>query len=130
MTLDYVTINNMANEHHTEATQHPATAKSDKNTMAIFAYLSVLIIIPFLTDAKDVPFVKYHIKQGLVLLIFEVIGWFANVVLVWIPVIGWLIMLLWWIASIVFIIIGIMNVLNGAEKELPWIGQYAKRFVF
>ena len=117
----------MANEHE----QHPAAAKqSDKNIMAIFAYLSILIIIPFLTDAKDNPFVKYHIKQGLVLLIFEVIGWFANVVLVWIPVIGWLVMWLWWLASLILAIIGIMNVLNGHEKELPYLGQYAKKFVF
>ena len=64
------------------------------------------------------------------LLIFEVIGWFANVVLVWIPVIGWLVMWLWWLASLILAIIGIMNVLNGHEKELPYLGQYAKKFVF
>ncbi|HEY5221229.1 MAG TPA: DUF4870 domain-containing protein [Candidatus Paceibacterota bacterium] len=118
-------------EHHAEVAQHPEAAKqSDKNIMAIFAYLSILIIIPFLTDAKDNPFVKYHIKQGLVLLIFEVIGWFANIVLVWIPVIGALIIWLWWLASLVLAIIGIMNVVNGKEKELPYLGKYATKFVF
>lgn len=124
----------MPNEHehhHTDVTQQqPVAAHSDKNIMAIFAYLSILIIIPFLTDAKNVPFVKYHIKQGLVLLIFEVVGWFVNIVLVWIPFLGWLIMFLWWLASLVLVIIGIMNVLKGAERELPFIGQYAKKFVF
>jgi uncharacterized membrane protein len=121
----------MANTHgsHPSAEHHEA-AHQDKNLMAVFSYLWVLIIIPFLTDAKEDPFVKYHLKQGLVLIIFEAVGWFLGLVLVWIPVIGWLIVWLWWLASFVLIIIGIINVVNGEEKELPYIGQYAKRFTF
>jgi uncharacterized membrane protein len=117
-------------EHHAETAQHLTAAHSDKNIMAVFAYLWILIIIPFLTDSKNDPFVKYHLKQGLVLVIFEVVGWFFNMVIVWIPIIGWLIMWLWWLASLILVIIGIMNVMNGHEKELPYIGQYAKRFNF
>lgn len=102
----------------------------NKNLMAVFAYLWILIIIPFLTDTKNDPFVKYHLKQGLALIIFDVIGWFAGFILVWIPILGWLIMWLWWLASFVLAIVGIVNVLNGQEKELPLIGQYGKRFSF
>ena len=98
--------------------------------MAIFAYLWILIIIPFLTDAKNDPFVKYHLKQGIALIIFDVVGWFVTVVIGWLPVIGWLIVWLWWLASFVFALMGIVNVLNGQEKELPWIGGYAKNFNF
>jgi uncharacterized membrane protein len=119
-----------AAEHHADATQHPAAAHSDKNIMAVFAYLWVLIIIPFLTDAKDDPFVKFHLKQGLVLVVFEAIGWFLGMAIIWIPLIGWLVTWLWWLASLIFVIIGIMNVVNGQEKELPYIGHYAKRFTF
>lgn len=96
------------------------------NAMAVFSYLWILIIIPFLTDAKNDPFVKYHLKQGLTLIVFEAIG----MVVSWIPVLGWLVGFLVWIASFIFIIIGIMNVANGHEKELPYIGQYAKNFHF
>jgi len=35
--------------------------------MAILAY--ILFFIPLLTDSKNDPYVKYHIKQGLVLFI-------------------------------------------------------------
>ena len=98
--------------------------------MAVFSYLWILIIVPFLTDAKNDPFVKYHLKQGLALIIFDVVGWVANWFLVWIPVIGWLIMMLWWLASLVLALIGIINVVNGQEKELPLIGQYARNFNF
>jgi uncharacterized membrane protein len=101
-----------------------------KNPMAIFAYLWILIVIPFLTDSKEDPFVKYHLKQGLTLLIFDVLGWIVAMVIGWIPFIGWLIVALWWLTSLVFVIIGIMNVLNGVEKELPFIGHYGKSFKF
>jgi uncharacterized membrane protein len=74
--------------------------------------------------------VKFHLKQGLTLIIFEVIGWVLSMVIGWVPVIGWLISLLLWLASFVLAIMGIMNVLNEEEKELPYIGQYAKNFHF
>lgn len=92
--------------------------------MGVLCYLGILVLIPLLTDAKNDPFVKFHIKQGLVLLIFAIA---INLVAV-IPVLGWLVGFVGWIASIVFMIMGIINVVNGQEKELPWIGQYAKSF--
>jgi uncharacterized membrane protein len=98
--------------------------------MAIFAYLWALIIIPFLTDAKEDPFVKYHLRQGVALIIFDVIGWAVGIGIGWFPIIGWLIVWLWWLASFIFAIIGIINVVNGREKELPYIGKYAKGFRF
>ncbi len=98
--------------------------------MAVFAYLWVLIIIPFLTEAKNDPFVKFHLRQGLALIIFDVVGWFVGMFIWIIPILGLLIMWVWWITALVLVIIGIMNALNGVEKELPLIGQYAKHFNF
>jgi len=100
------------------------------NGMAVFAYLWVLILIPFLTDAKNDPFVKFHLRQGLALIIFDVVAWFIVMLIGWFPIIGWLITWILWLASLVFVIIGIVNVVNGNEKELPLIGQYAKHFSF
>jgi uncharacterized membrane protein len=115
---------------HNGGAEHSAAKAGNNNIMAIFAYLWILILIPFLTDSKNDPFVKYHLKQGLALIIFELIGWVAGWFLVFIPVLGWLIMMLWWLASLVLAIVGIVNVLNGHEKELPVIGQYGKKFNF
>jgi uncharacterized membrane protein len=108
---------------------HPRVAV-DKNMMAIFAYLFILILVPLLTEAKNDPFVKYHLKQGLVLVIFDVIGWLLGSIFVMIPFVGALIMWLWWIVSLVFAIIGILNVVQGHEKELPFIGEYGRNFKF
>lgn len=110
-------------------TNHHAGAEN-KNIMAIFAYLWILIIIPFLTDSKKEPFVKYHLKQGLALLIFEAVGWVLGWFLIFIPFLGWLIMWLWWLAALILTIVGVVNVLNGVEKELPLVGQFGKRFNF
>ena len=58
------------NEEHSSG--HVSAAKAgNNNLMGIFAYLWILILIPFLTESKNDPFVKYHLKQGLALIIFE-----------------------------------------------------------
>ncbi|MBI3952570.1 MAG: hypothetical protein HY336_01275 [Candidatus Doudnabacteria bacterium] len=100
--------------------------QSNNTLMAVLAYLGVLIIIPFLTEAHKDPFVKFHLKQGLALVILEVISWFVWIV----PVLGWLIGWLLWLFIIVMIIMGIMNVASGKMKELPILGEIAKKFNF
>lgn len=95
------------------------TPKKGKNTgMAIVAYF--LFFVPLLTDAKNDPFVKYHVKQGLVLFIAGIIAGFVS----WFPIIGWI------IGILVFVdwIIGIVNAANGQEKPIPLIGQFGEKF--
>ncbi len=93
------------------------------NILAALSYVWVLFIIP-LVMAKDDPFVKFHVKQGIVLFIAEVVIW-----VVWmIPLLGWVI---GWIGNLVALILaikGIMNVLQGKEEELPLVGKYAQNF--
>lgn len=97
-----------------------------KNTgMAVIAY--ILFFVPLLTEAKNDPFVKYHVKQGLVLFIADVIVMIGSSL----PVIGWfLIAPIGWIAVLVLLVIGVMHAVNGEEKELPVIGKYASNFKF
>ncbi|GAH92852.1 unnamed protein product [marine sediment metagenome] len=58
--------------------------KKEKNTgMAIVAY--ILFFIPLLTDAKNDPFVKYHVKQGLSLFLVAVV----IRIIAYIPIFGW-----------------------------------------
>lgn len=99
--------------------------QGDNNMVAIFAYLGIFIVIPFLV-AKDDPFVKFHIKQGLALLIFAI----AASIIAIIPILGWLIGILAWLMTLVLVIIGIMNVVNAKQKDLPLIGKLAEKFNF
>jgi uncharacterized membrane protein len=96
-------------------------------TMAIIAY--ILFFIPLLTgDAKKDPFVKYHVKQGLVLFLLAVALSIVSSILPY---------YFWWsingllnLGMLVLLIIGIMNAANGKQEPLPLIGQFADVFKF
>lgn len=96
------------------------TDQSSKTLMAALSYFGILVLIPLLTDSKNDPFVKYHIKQGLVLLIAYVVGGF----IMWVPIIGWLIGLVLFILFLT----GVINAATGKETPLPVLGQFADKF--
>jgi len=95
-----------------------------KNTgMAVIAY--ILFFVPLLSNAKNDSFVKYHVKQGLVLLIASLVVSFIS----WLPIIIWFAWILR-LGILALFIIGVLNALNGKEKPLPLIGQFAEQFKF
>ena len=98
----------------------PPSGSNNNSLMAVLAYLGILVLIPLLTEAKNDSFVKFHIQQGLVMLIAWVLGSF----LFWVPFVGWIL----WLGIVVLTIIGIMNAVNGHMKELPVIGHFGSKF--
>jgi len=107
-----------------ETAPRPTSSGGKKNVgMAVLCYLGILVLIPLLTDAKNDSFVKFHIKQGLVLLIFEVILSVAAAI----PVVGRIVGSVGWIISVVLFIMGLVNAIGGVEKELPIIGKYGSK---
>ncbi|MCD6232872.1 DUF4870 domain-containing protein [bacterium] len=105
------------------------TPKKERNTgMAIVAY--ILFFIPLLTNAKNDPFVKYHVKQGLALFITAIAAAIINQFLFLIPFLGW--GLSWLIGFFVFalFIVGVSNASKGEQKPLPLIGKFGEKFKF
>ncbi len=109
-------------------TASPSHSTSEQNTlMAVLAYLSILVIIPLLV-AKDDPFVKFHVKQGLVL---TIIGLLISVLsmgmMIWIffPIVGIINL-----GLLALSIMGIVNVIQGKEQKLPLMGHLADNFTF
>lgn len=102
--------------------------RNDK-VMAVLAYLGFLVLIPMFT-AKGSRFVRYHVKQGLRLLVTELIFYVGYCILSFT-----ILSISWHLYSIVKVIgivrylfpaltiIGIINVASGREKELPVIGN-------
>lgn len=85
--------------------------------MSVLAYF--IFFIPLLVESsKNSPYAKFHVNQGL--LVFLI--WVASWIIVVIPILGWLLSPLLGIAAVVYLIIGVINVLNGTAKELPLIG--------
>ena len=96
----------------------PNPADVEKNKVfAILAYLGILFIVPLLA-AKESPFAMYHANQGLVLFLVAI----ALGIVTMIPILGWIVGAVGWIAHIVFMIMGIINASNGQMKPLPLIG--------
>lgn len=98
---------------------------SQRTVMAILAYLGPLVIVSWVISKND-PFVKFHIKQGLVLLVIEVAVWLLGMVF-W-PI--WFLLNLVNVAALILSIIGIINVVQNREKMLPLVGVYSKYFNF
>lgn len=97
-----------------------------KNTlMAVLAYIGPLVIISYAMANND-PFVKFHVKQGLVLIVISLAMWVFRSMM-------WnffMIFNLVHLAVFVLAIIGIINAVQGKEKELPLVGTFAKYFTF
>lgn len=105
-----------------QETSDMGTSGTKQNTgMAVLAY--IIFFIPLLTDAKEDPYVKYHVKQGIVLFISWIAIWIFSMV----PVVGWLLALPLNIFLLILLIMGVLNAVNGNRKPLPLIGQYAKK---
>lgn len=103
----------------------------EKNkVMGILSYLGILVLIPIFV-AKDSPFARYHVNQGLILCIAAIIYGVAYTILSSVILaISWrlyFVVSLLGLVGVVFAIlavIGIINVVNGRAKELPLIGKY------
>ena len=104
---------------------HPAGSKEQNMVMAILSYIGPLVIVSYLV-AKDDPFVKFHIKQGLVLLVLNVATWIVGSVLMFL----WPILNLVNLGIFVLAIFGIVNVVHKKEANLPLVGNYARYFTF
>ncbi|NLN63902.1 MAG: hypothetical protein GX144_00545 [Clostridiaceae bacterium] len=101
-----------------------ATSPSDQKVMSVLSYLGILWLVPFLTEHKNDPLVKFHINQGVILTICWAGVWVISYILGFIPILGGIVSFLANIALIVLAIIGIVNAVNLREAELPVIGKY------
>jgi len=100
--------------------------------MAVVAYL--LFFVPLITgDHKKSPFVKFHTNQGTILFIAVAALWIVYSILASIfissyslALIGFIGILspLFSIGTIVFLVIGIINAVQGRMKPLPLIGKF------
>lgn len=111
-----------------EATGDAADIEKNR-VMGILAYLGILVLVPILA-AKESRFAKYHANQGVILFGAEiVIGFvlvFARIVVAFIPVFRWALGCIFalvsgviWLAILAYVIMGIVNAVNGKCKPLP-----------
>lgn len=103
-----------------QAPQQPTGGNDVENNRAItyLSYLGILFLVPLLAK-RDSQFAQFHAKQGLVL----TVGWFVGGFLYVVMGLGALVHL----AILIFSIMGLMNVNKGEMKNLPLVGDWAKK---
>lgn len=100
--------------------------------MGILSYFGILVLIPIFA-AKESPFARFHVNQGLVLLVTGILVGMAtslvgmlfglihiDVLTVLWNIVSWLIRM----AMFALMILGIVNAASGKAKELPLVGNF------
>ena len=91
----------------------------EKNkTMAGLSY--IIFFLPLIVCPES-KFGKFHANQALILFLAAIIG---NIILGFIPVIGWILLPVYAVAILVLAIMGLVNGLGGKVKQLPILGKY------
>jgi uncharacterized membrane protein len=92
-----------------------------RRLLAALSYFGALFVIPLVLGEKD-EFVRFHVHQGAVMCVAEIIACAVG----WVPVIGWSVAAVVWVAAI----IAFIRTLDGKKWEIPVIIDYAKRLKF
>jgi len=118
----------MAKTHVVKSKENKGKDNSDSKLFALLGVaLTIIGYIIVMLARKEDKYAVYYAKQGLILFIACMIAWVIGLVLGWIPILG---PVIGWILNIILIalwIIGIVYSLSGEEKEIPVIGQFAKK---
>lgn len=125
-----------------EVSNQSITQNSDENEgkgVSILLYiLPVIGIIWYFVDQnmRKNKFATYHAKQSITLIVsififcfvYGIIYFILSFLLAFIPILGWILIILLalpFFMPLIWIIIGLINVLKGEEKPLPIIGHFA-----
>lgn len=95
------------------------TSKIDP--LAVLSYLSFFCLIPLFSSKKD-EFLKFHVQQGFVLFVLEILLGFVSLI----PILGFIVWVFGGLFCLILSILGIINVVKGKKEELPVVGRYAK----
>lgn len=112
----------------TNPTPAPATSGMDGKTISIISYFTWIgwIIAFILYNSNKSQLAAYHIRQTLVLHILAIIVYILQIMLLFVPFLGWAIIGLLWIGLVVLWILGLVSAVNGQEKPIPVIGALAQ----
>jgi len=101
------------------------TKANNENLMGAAAYLLAFVTgIIFLIVEKESKFIRFHAMQSTILFggIFV-----ANIVLGFIPILGWLLGLLLSLASFILWIICMWKAFQGEMYKVPFVGAIAEQ---
>jgi len=100
----------------------------DGKTIAIISYFTWIgwIIAFVLYNSNKSQLAAYHLRQTLALMILSILVYIVQIMLLFIPFLGWAIAILLWIGLVVLWIVGLIAAINSEEKPMPVIGTMAQ----
>ena len=104
--------------------------QSEDVIFLILAYFGIFALIPFFA-VKNNEYVRWHSKQGLVLVGFEIILWIALMIIGFIPILNIIFAFLGlfiWLGVLILHIFCIIKALKGEKWVVPVIGKYTDKF--
>jgi uncharacterized membrane protein len=107
-------------------TPPPVVAGEDK-TVAIVAYLTLIgfLVAVIIHSSKKTRLGAYHLRQMLGFML----SMFAVIILMFIPIIGWILIPVFYLFMLVCWIMGLVSAINGQMKPMPVVGpMYQKWF--
>lgn len=97
-----------------------------RNTIAALAYVLGLVTgVAMLMLERDDGYVRYHALQSIALSVVWLGGW---LVLMIIPVIGWLLLPFWGLLMFMLWLVAIVKAWQGERFRLPIIGDYVAKY--
>ena len=93
---------------------------SENTVMGILCYLGILVLVPMLASKDE--FIRYHVKQGFVLMLLGLGAFVINLI----PILGWIVSSVVTVFCFVCAVMGIINVTSGKKEPLPVIGKSAE----
>jgi uncharacterized membrane protein len=113
-----------------------AAGSGQPNGLMVFlSYFGIFGLIPYISQGSD-PFIKWHAKQGLTYtcsLIVAAIGLaIVNMILGFIPFIGWLIGMVlglgFLVVSVTFWLKALLPALRGEQYRIPFVADLADKW--
>jgi len=111
----------------TPAQTPPPVAAGEDKTVAIVAYLTLIGFIAaiIIHSNKKTKLGSFHLRQ----MLGFILSWFAIIILIIIPIIGWILIPVFYIFMLVCWIMGLIAAINGQMKPMPVVGPlYQKWF--
>lgn len=102
----------------------PAAGAPEDKTVAILSYLTIIgfIVAIVLHGGKKTRLGSFHLRQSLGIYLTGVVAGACNFVLMFVPILGWLAMLVIWLGLVVMWVMGLIGAAQGQAKPVPVLG--------
>jgi uncharacterized membrane protein len=103
----------------------PAAAAGEDRTVAILSYITIIgfVVAIVMHGSKKTALGSFHLRQALGIFLTGLVCWPLNIVLAFIPILGWLCILGIVFGLIALWIMGLIGAASGQLKPVPVLGD-------